>query len=143
MLRENEMPYKMSWLVEKRVIYTRMYGHVTSAEMAAYNQEMETFVQRSELLVHTLTNASETTSVDMGLRDLQNMSFTDITNLGWAIYVSPSKINRFFASVITQLSHKRGRQFATVQEALKFLHEMDDTLPPLSTEMINLQTQTS
>lgn len=137
------MPYKMSWLVEKRVIYTQMYGHVTSAEMIAYNKEMETFVHDSELLVHTLTNATDTTGVDMGLRDLQNMAFTDIANLGWAIYVSPSKINRFFASVITQLSHKRGRQFATLEEALKFLHEMDDTLPHLSTEMVNRQPETS
>lgn len=143
MPRENEMPYKMSWLVEKRIIYTRMYGHVTSDEMAAYNQEMENFVQHSELLVHTLTNATDTTGVDMGLRDLQNMSFTDIANLGWAIYISPSKINRFFASVITQLSQKRGRQFATVEEAFKFLHEMDDTLPPLSTEMIKRQADTA
>lgn len=135
------MPYKMSWLVDKRIIYTQMYGHVTSDEMAAYNKEMETFVQQSELLVHTLTNATDTTGVDMGLRDLQNMSFTDIGNLGWAIYVSPSKINRFFASVITQLSHKRGRQFATMEEALKFLHEMDDTLPLLSIEMITPKTE--
>jgi hypothetical protein len=137
------MPYKMSWLVDKRIIYTRMYGHVTSDEMAAYNQEMETFVQHSELLVHTLTNATDTTGTDMGLRDLQNTSFSDVANLGWAIYVSPSKINRFFASVITQLSHKRGRQFATLEEAFKFLHEMDDTLPLLSTEMVISQTETA
>jgi len=126
------MPYKMSWLVEKRVIYTRLYGHVTSEELAAYYQEMLGYSQESELLLHTLTDSTDITNIDMGLRDLQNTPFADIRNLGWAIFISSSKINRFFASVITQLSKKRGRQFATLEEALEFLQDIDETLPPLS-----------
>jgi hypothetical protein len=70
--------------------------------------------------------------MDMGLRDLQNTPFAGIRNLGWAIFISPSKLNRFFASVVTQMSKKRGRQFATLEEGLMFLQDIDDTLPPLS-----------
>ncbi len=125
------MPYEMSWLVEKRVIYAQLYGYVTQEELAAYYQSMTALSQRSELLLHTLTDSSGMTGMKMSLRDLQNMNFNGIHNLGWAILISPSKINRFFASVITQLSHKRGRQFATVEEGLKFLQEMDDSLPPI------------
>ena len=126
------MPYQQSWLVEKRIVYTRMYGYVTGEELLAQNEEMRAFIQQSEQLLHTINNATDTTGTDMNLRDLQKTQFTNVDNLGWAIYVSPSKMNRFFASVITQLSHKRGRQFATLEEALTFLQEMDDTLPPLS-----------
>lgn len=126
------MPYEISWLVEKRVLYTRMYGYVTGEDLRNNNADMQVFVQDSELLLHTITDATETTGTDMGLRDLQNTQFTSVDNLGWGIYISPSKMNRFFASVITQLSKKRGRQFETLGEALKFLNEMDDTLPPLS-----------
>jgi len=126
------MPYEISWLVEKRVLYTRMYGYVTGEDLRNNNADMATYVLESEQLLHTVTDATETTGTDMGLRDLQNTQFTSVENLGWGIYISPSKMNRFFASVITQLSKKRGRQFATLDEALKFLNEMDDTLPPLS-----------
>ena len=126
------MPYEISWLVDKRVLYTRMYGYVTGEDLRNNNADMEAFVQDSELLLHTVTDATETTGTDMGLRDLQSTPFTSVENLGWGIYISPSKMNRFFASVITQLSKKRGRQFETLDEALKFLNEMDDTLPPLS-----------
>ena len=126
------MPYETSWLVEKRIIYTRMYGFVTGEELLAQNKEMGIYIQQSEYLLHTINDATDTTGTDMGLRDLQQTQFTDVANLGWAIYISPSKMNRFFASVITQLSKKRGRQFATLEEGLKFLQEMDESLPPLS-----------
>ena len=126
------MPYQQSWLVEKRVVYTRMYGYVTGEELLAQNEEMREFIQQSEQLLHTVNDATDTTGTDMNLRDLQKTQFTNVDNLGWAIYISPSKMNRFFASVITQLSKKRGRQFATLEEALTFLQEMDDTLPLLS-----------
>ncbi len=126
------MPYEISWLVDKRVIYTRMYGYVTGEDLRNNNADMQAFVQDSELLLHTITDATETTGTDMGLRDLQNTQFTSVENLGWGIYISPSKMNRFFAGIITQLNKKRGRQFETLDEALKFLNEMDNTLPPLS-----------
>ena len=126
------MPYETSWLVDKRVLYTRMYDFVTGEELEGMNKELQIFAQASEQLLHTISDATDTTGTDMGLRDLQNSPFTEVANLGWGLYVSPSKMNRFFASVITQLSKKRGRQFATLDESLKFLNEMDDTLPPLS-----------
>ena len=125
------MPYKMSWLVEKRILYTQMSGLVTSEEIRSQNREMEEYAQHSELLLHTITDDTYSTGFDMKLRDLQKTQFVDIHNLGWAICVSPSKMNRFFASVITQLSQKRGRQFSTLEEAVSFLQEMDDTLPPI------------
>ncbi len=126
------MPYEISWLVDKRVLYTRMYGFVTSEELNAQNKDIGEYARHSELLLHTINDGISVTGTSMGLRDLQNTQFNDLGNLGWAIYVSPSKMNRFFASVITQLSKKRGRQFSTLDEALKFLNEMDDTLPPLT-----------
>jgi hypothetical protein len=126
------MPYETSWLVEKRVIYTRMYGFVSGEELKTQNEEMVAFIEQSEQLLHTISDATDTTGTDMGLRDLQQTQFTNVDNLGWAVYISPSKMNRFFASVITQLSKKRGRQFATLEEGLRFLQEMDETLPPLS-----------
>ncbi len=125
------MPYETSWLVEKRVLYTRMHGYVTGEELQAQNREMTTYIEQSEQLLHTINDATDTTGTDMGLRDLQQTQFTDVENLGWAIYISPSKMNRFFASVITQLSKKRGRQFATLEEGLRFLQEMDESLPLL------------
>lgn len=125
------MPYAVSWLVDKRVIYAQLYGYVTTEELSAYYQSLIDLAQDSELLLHTLTDSTGMTGMKMSFRELQNMGFDGIHNLGWAVLISPNKINRFFASVITQLSHKRGRQFATIEEGLRFLQEIDDSLPPI------------
>ncbi|MEP6984246.1 MAG: hypothetical protein ABI970_01510 [Chloroflexota bacterium] len=126
------MAYELSWLVDKRVLYTRMYGFVTGADLDIQKKEMELYIQQSEQLLHMITDATDMTGTNMGLRDLQKMQFASAANLGWAIYVSPNKMNRFFASVVTQLMKKRGREYATLEEGLRFLQDMDDTLPSLS-----------
>jgi hypothetical protein len=40
-------------------------------------------------------------------------------------------MDRFFASVITQLLKKRSREFATIEEGIRFLQGIDETLPPI------------
>ena len=125
------MPYAISWLVEKRVLYTRLYGFVTGEELQAQSHEMEAYVQKSEQLLYIITDGTDTTGTDMGLRDLQKTQFADTPNLGWSVYISPKKMDRFFASVITQLWKKRSREFATLDEGIRFLQSVDDSLPPI------------
>ena len=125
------MPYNVSWLVDQRIIYTRMYGFVTGEELGAQKEEMEPLIKNSTQLLYIITDATDTTGTNMGLRDLQKTQFADAANLGWAVYISPKKMDRFFASVITQLLKKRSREFATLEEGIRFLQSVDETLPPI------------
>ncbi len=125
------MPIAVSWIVEKRVLYSHMYGHISHQDLVDQKQTLEQYGAQSEHLLHLINDATDTTSTELGLRDLQQMQFANFVNLGWAIYVTPNKLHRFFASVITQLSGKRSREFSTLDEALHFLQDIDDTLPPL------------
>jgi hypothetical protein len=125
------MPSEVSWLVEKRILYIHMYGFMTGQEIAAQNKIMETYIQQSEQLLHLISDSTDMTGTNMGLRDLQKMQFANVPNLGWSIYISSRMMDRFFASVITQLMKKRGREFATLEQGLHFLQEMDDTLPQI------------
>jgi hypothetical protein len=125
------MPYEVSWLVEKRVVYTRIYGFVTGDELQAQNRELEGYVHASEQLLYIITDATDTTGTNMGLRDLQKTQFADTPNLGWSVYISPKKMDRFFASVITQLWKKRSREFATLEEGIRFVQSIDESLPTI------------
>ena len=125
------MPYAISWLVDKRVIYTRLYGFITGDELSAQREEMQPLIQDSDQLLYIITDATDSTGTNLGLRDLQKTQFADATNLGWAVYISPKKMDRFFASVITQLLKKRSREFATLEEGIRFLQSIDETLPPI------------
>jgi hypothetical protein len=125
------MPYSLSWLVDKRIIYGRMYGFVTSEDLIAQSKEMEGYIRNSEQLLYIINDATDTTGTNMGLRDLQKTQFPDAANLGWAVYISPKKMDRFFASVIMQLLKKRSREFATLSEGIRFLQDVDESLPPI------------
>ncbi|MBA3870818.1 MAG: hypothetical protein ABI970_01505 [Chloroflexota bacterium] len=125
------MPYKVSWLVDQRVMYTRMYGFVTGEELGAQKVEMEALLPKDGPKLYIITDGTDTTGTNMGLRDLQKTQFADATNLGWAVYISPKKMDRFFASVITQLLKKRSREFATLEEGIRFLQSIDETLPSI------------
>ena len=83
------MPYAISWLVEKRVVYTRLYGFVSGEELQAQSRELEGYVHTSEQLLYIITDATDTTGTNMGLRDLQKTQFADAPNLGWSVYISP------------------------------------------------------
>jgi hypothetical protein len=125
------MPYSISWLVDKRVLYTHMYGFLTGDELQEHSRELEAYVHASEQLLYLINDATDTTGSNMGLRDLQKTQFVETPNLGWAVYISPKKLDRFFASVVTQLLKKRSREFATLNEGICFLQEIDESLPPI------------
>ena len=123
---------KVSWLVDKRVIFMQPDGFLTGDDLVALMSVMEEYARGSEGLVHIVSDSSNISGMNMGLRDLQKLHFPNIPNLGWAISISQKPMERFFASVLMQLTNKRGRQFATLDEALHFLQDIDDSLPPLS-----------
>ncbi len=125
------MPFTVSWLVDKRVTYTRMYGVMTAADLRGLKIVLEEYIAQSEQLIHLISDATDTIRTEMSLKDLQNTEYADATNLGWAIFVNPNMLHRFFASVVTQLRGKRGREFATMEQALEFLQNIDETLPPM------------
>ncbi len=125
------MPYEISWLVDKRVIFSQTSGFLIGDDFTALNAAMEEYARMGENLIHIISDSTEVTGMDLGLRDLQKIRFPDLPNMGWAISISPRQMERFFASVLMQLTNKRGRQFATLEEALRFLQEIDDTLPQL------------
>jgi len=135
------MPFKVSWLVEKRVIFSQTSGYLTTDDLITHNSVMEEYARVGENLVHIISDSTDVTGMNVGLRDLQKIRFPALPNLGWAISISPKPMERFFASVMMQLTNKRGRQFATLEEALRFLQEIDETLPPLSIPEESLKSQ--
>lgn len=80
--------------------------------------------------VHLITDATDIEKNLIGLNDLIAFykQYSPSDKLGWSVYISPSKLNRFFASVVTQITKGRTREFASLPEGLKFLAERDDSL---------------
>lgn len=131
------MPYKVSWLVENRVILAEHYGVFTSQELPGYLEESLAMRDRANEangvggpLVHTLTDARKLEKSAMGLSDVQvTIRSLRQQRTGWSVYVHPRTVDRFLAGLGHQFAGVRYRVFATMPEAIDFLIEIDPTLP--------------
>jgi hypothetical protein len=95
--------------------------------------------------VHLITDSTDVEKVQLGLNDLASV-FRDMPaspKLGWSIYISPKMLDRFFASVTTQLTKSRHREFNTLADAIAFLQSVDDTLPKIELPSHHPQDDTS
>lgn len=133
---EKIMTVVYSWLLEKRIIYIYNCGEITRDELMAVNEIVQPMVREGTKFVHTITDGTDIEKVAVGLGDIRQAFFgriQDIEKRGWTITVTPSAMQRFFSSVMYQWADIRNRHYATMEEALRFLVESDDTLPPYET----------
>jgi hypothetical protein len=127
------MPYNSRWLVEDRVIYVVYYGVVSNEDLETSSRSSSRMIADGSAPVHLVTDATDMEKMTLGLQDLITIfkGLPSDPNLGWSIFISPSKLNRFFASVTTQLTGARTREFATLEEGIDFLTWVDDSLPDI------------
>jgi hypothetical protein len=130
------MGYEITWLVESRIVYAKMYGTVTREETMQFRDDITRAINSGTPDVHVVTHAAENVKNTMSLSDLISLFKQSTRNpkQGWSIYVSPNQINRFFATVVAQMTKTRTREFAALEDAIAFLKASDHTLPaiPLS-----------
>lgn len=129
------MPYTIDWLIEKQVIYVRTYDVVEAQEVINFSIDAEVMRQTSDGLVHLVLDGKDVEKLNFGIGDIRKMSgkLPKSQKRGWTLLISHSKIIKFFASVLTQISNIRERHFDTVDESLIFLDESNIGLPDLET----------
>lgn len=134
------MPYRLSWLVEKRVTYLEYLGELTPDELAesevantVYLAEAVPELGKGLPLVHIVVDTSKATKMPTNIGQLRKIIHTNTDErIGWIVTITPNPIFRFLTSVIVQLVGQRMRQCETITEAIAFLQDMDETLPVIS-----------
>ena len=123
------MPYKLSWLVEGRVILNKSWGRHNQEDIPAYDQEMLRYLDAGTApLVHSITDISELESMP-SLASLTQFTFTKHPRLGWQVNYGGKAALKVIANIAAQLFPLRYRSFSTLEEALAFLQHVDTTLP--------------
>lgn len=132
------MTYKLTWMVDKRIIYFRTSGVVTIDEIKEANRQIMVMIDEGIQFVHLLTDSTDVDKIVFSLSDLVSAfrGILYVPNLGWSIYVSPKALERFFANVTTQLSQSRHREFGTLDQAIAFLQSVDETLPEIDLSQV-------
>jgi hypothetical protein len=127
------MAYLVKWLVEGRVICNTPNGIVTADDIKSSYAQIHTLLDAGQPYIHVITDATHMEQNTIGLGDLIGIinSAPSSPNMGWSIYISKSKLDRFFASVSTQINQTRSREFNNIADGIAFLQEQDPTLPPI------------
>ncbi|MEO0561642.1 MAG: hypothetical protein AAF125_05995 [Chloroflexota bacterium] len=126
------MPMQHDWILQDRIIYTRAVGNFTKADMLEVKAVSDEMIAAGKPLTHHIGDASHITKIDMGVQDMWDVMFAKVTplpNRGWTISVTPSAVQRFLGSLMGRYGQLRQRNVATVDEALAFLADQDNTLP--------------
>lgn len=126
------MKYRISWFVEGRVVLTEHFQTITPEETAQMDAEYVALLEQSDaVLVHFLFDLRQHDGVP-DLKTMSSMAFTKHPRFGWSIVIGHlNPITRFLVSTVAQINKARFRSFTTMEEALRFLQDMDSGLPDL------------
>ena len=125
------MPYDISWLVENQVINLVLEGDVTVETITEMSQNVIQYFDSSDKpLVHLLIDDSNVSSSIRHLKSVMEVGKAlGHPRFGWLIiYGSHNKTYQFMTYMISQVTRIRHRRFATLNEAIEFLHTVDVSL---------------
>lgn len=124
------MGYKISWLVDQRIIFLYQYGITNIEELQQVIEDQMAMQTEGISPVHVINDSTHIEKMLFGLADIKKvLNLPHVKgNAGWYVLVSPDRFKRFLANIAGEFSGGRHREFATIQEAIDFLHSMDDSL---------------
>ena len=111
------------------MLHVDFFDPMTDDDAEAFNTIMnEYFEASSRLFVHGIFDFSRATTV-YPLKRIAKFTFPKHQRMGWNIFVGlPNKQVAFILSVATQLFKLRVRNVDTMDEALKFVQYVDQSL---------------
>jgi hypothetical protein len=128
------MPYKVQWLVEKRVLLSQYEGTVSIEDARGQVSEGNAMLRQGIPLTHSIIDMSKVDKLP-SLQLASEFMSTDLSEvrdkLGWTIVITNNKFLKFASSLFVPMFKVRQRFFGSLDEALAFLQEEDSTLPPL------------
>ncbi len=128
------MPYKVEWLVEKRVVLSIYQGVVTIEDARGQVREANALLRQGIPLTHSVIDMTAVEKLP-SLQLVSEFMSTDLHDvrdkLGWTIIITNNKFMKFASSLFVPMFNVRQRFFGTMDETLTFLQAEDSTLPPL------------
>ena len=121
------MPAENIWIVENRVMLTRLTGHITIEDMAASARRGTAMIESGIAPVYSLVDASQIEHFPLKLNELKVVSEQGSSDkLSWIIiYGIPNRLLSFLATTFVQVIGKRYKVVATQDEAMAFIAQQE------------------
>ncbi len=127
------MPYRVSWLVEERVVLQEFWGHLNAAELSGAVQEFAALMDAGTPPIHLISDAHAVESYPKSIGTyMKSFNYRpDPQRIGWLVVILPdSPVARFIGNTVPQVGivGMRFRIVANYDEVVTFLAHQDETL---------------
>ncbi len=124
------MPSELSWFIQDRVFYLRLFDEITFEEMQQTNQQGIEMLEAGTAPVHVIMDDEDLKKAPVNLSQVTGtLKIYRHAALGWIVVIGESKtIGKYISSLMAQLFRVQYQRSPTIQGALDFLHEQDGTL---------------
>ena len=129
------MPFEVYWYKERRVLYERLYGDLTLDDVLDATQSQRQFAADGIPLVHTIADVSEVARFPTNISLINsNIGNHDPKVFGWNVIVGTNPMIRFIVKVLAQLGSGQYHPVETIEDAIAFLIEQDETLADMASQ---------
>lgn len=121
------MPVENRWLVQDRILLTRLVGSITADELAESSREGTRLIESGTAPVYSLVDMTEMTHYPMRVADFRS-SYQQPTSDKLAlivIYGIPNQVASFMAGIFTRLTRTRYKVVANQAEALALVDALE------------------
>jgi hypothetical protein len=126
------MPYEFNWCIPSRVICQRIYGRHSLPEIRQANGQALEFISEGVPPVHIIADILDMTSFPTPISTLLDSATVLLhVNFGWLVVVSrPNMVITAALAVFRRTLPMNVTIVASLEEAIAFLYEQDETLGP-------------
>jgi hypothetical protein len=121
------MPVENRWIVENRVMLTRLVGQVTIEEMVESARNGTRMIEAGVAPVYSLVDASALEQFPLKLNEMRAISEQGSSDkLRWiVIYGIPNRFVSFLATTFVQVIRKHYKVVGTLEEAMAFVEKQE------------------
>jgi hypothetical protein len=138
------MPFRTTWIEDKRVILTELWGTLTTEEAQEMSDAHAKYLSQGIAPVHLIVDVTQLGGIPSNLRQNSSMGgYLRHPSLGWTVLVGGSVLVNFMVSVIGQIFKFHYSKRESLEEAGAYLASQDPTLEGLRERIAARKAETS
>lgn len=126
------MTYTAEWYLPGHIYMVSLTGELTLEDIGAFDKAFWQASEAGNPPIHLILECSRVTKFPLNIDQIYRVVTKDDSDIvGWVVLVTSNSVSEFVSSNVMKLMHKRFRGARTLEDALRFLTQVDDSLDPM------------
>ena len=120
------MTHTIQWVIPEKLIYVKLSGSITAAEVQDIANEMyaEFVAKKTPELVYQIIDASEASMANR-IFEYARIKMERHSTVAWTVVIADMKLLGLFISIVSSIIPVHNKFVLTLEEAVKFIYQRD------------------